>query len=116
MFDLESYIIVHVKFKGTLDLAGFAPLVVNIQKLLIKEQLLTQQLIIYKTIFLNSQQLTTHNLIHGLRSDLSKELDASFFQGCRQESTKLRVFMENILCYQKMQSINKLQVIIAQQE
>lgn len=51
MFDLESYIIVHVKFKGILDLAGLTRLVVNIQKLLIKEQLLTQQLIIYKTIF-----------------------------------------------------------------
>lgn len=116
MFDLESYIIVHVKFKGTLNLSGLMSLVVNIQKLLIKEQLLTQQLIIYKTIFLNSQQLTTHNLIHGLRSDLSKELDAWIFQGCRQKSTKLRVLMKNILCYQKMQNINKLQVIIAQLE
>lgn len=104
----------HVKFKGTPDLAGPTRLAVNIQKLLIKEQLLNQQLIIYKTIFLNSQQLTTHNLIHGLRSDLSKELDASFFQGCRQESTKLRVFLKDILCYQKIQNINKLQVIIAQ--
>lgn len=116
MFDLESYITVHVKFKGTLELAGLTRLVVNIHKLFIKEQLLTQQLIIYKTIFLNSQQLTTHNLIRGLRSDLSKELDASFFQGCRQESTKLHVFVKNILCYQKMQSVNKLQVIIAQLE
>lgn len=51
MFDLESYIIAHVKFKGTLDLAGLALLVVNIQKLLIKMQMLTQQLIIYKTFF-----------------------------------------------------------------
>lgn len=51
MFDLESYIIVHVKFKGTLDLAGLTHLVFNIQKLLIKVQILTQQLIVYKTFF-----------------------------------------------------------------
>lgn len=52
VFDLESYIIVHVKFKGPLDLAGLTHLVFNIQKLLIKVQTLTQKLIIYKTFFL----------------------------------------------------------------
>jgi len=66
---------VHVQFKGTPDLAGLTRPVLNIQKLLIKVQMLTQQVIIYKTIFLNSQQLTTHHLIHGLTSNLSKELD-----------------------------------------
>lgn len=74
MFDLESYIIVHVEFKGTLDLAGVTCLVFNIQKLLIKVQMLTQQLIIYQTIFLISQQLMTQNLIQGPALNLLKQL------------------------------------------
>lgn len=75
MFDLESHIIVHVKFKVPLDLAGLTRLVFNIQKLLIKVQTTTQQLIIYKTFLLNSQQLTTQNLIHGLTSEVPEESD-----------------------------------------
>lgn len=75
MFDLESHIIVHVKFKVSLDLAGLTRLVFNIQKLLIKVQTTTQQLIIYKTFRLNSQQLTTQNLIHGLTSEVPEESD-----------------------------------------
>lgn len=65
----------HVKFKGTLELAGLTCLVFNIQKLLIKVQMLTQQLIIYQPIFLISQQLTTHNLIQGPAPNLFKQLD-----------------------------------------
>lgn len=75
MFDLECYVIVHVKFKGTLDLASLRCSVFNIQKILIKVQMLTQQLIIYQPISLISWQLMTHNLIQGPAPDRFKQLD-----------------------------------------